>query len=91
MTNTQAFIASSNSFIGKPDENGKTSTFFSLLILKKDSQDRMAASIQYVSAEVFKQFLGSGIYDVNWNVYFDQKGQPHAKLSTIKLVKEIAL
>lgn len=91
MTNNQAFIVSSNSFTGRADENGKVSTFFSLLVLKNDSHDRVTASTQYVSADVFKQFLGSGIYDVNWNVYFDQKGQPHVKLSAIKLVKEINL
>lgn len=91
MEKNQAFIASSNSFNGRPDDNGRVSTFFSLLILAPDQHGRMSASTRYVNEEVYKQFNGSGIYQVDWSVFFDQKGQPQARLSSIRKVKGIDL
>lgn len=91
MTPNQVLILSGNSFTGKPDEKGVVKVFNSLLVAKADAHDRIGCSTLYVDDSIYKSFDGIGIYECQWAVYFDNKGNTKTRISGIKKVRAIEL
>ena len=95
MKNNQALILSSNSFTGREAKlvNGKEffPVFYSLLVAKPDRNGRLTVSTLYVDDYVYSDFIGVGVYDCTFDVYFDNKGNAKTKLSQIVLAKKVEL
>lgn len=91
MTSAQALILSSNSFDGKPDEQGVKKTLYYLTLAKYDAHNHITTNNLYVEKDVFESFSDIGVYDTNWSVYFNNKSEVRTKLIGIKLIKKVDL
>ena len=95
MKNNQALILSSNSFKGRDAKivNGEEvfPVFNSLLVAKPDRSGKLTVSTLYVDDDVYTAFIGVGVYDCTFDVYFDNKGNAKTKLSQIVFAKKVEL